>query len=356
VQGASVEGPHTPLTDATSAASVYVGMTRGRELNLLHVMAENQAEARAQFVAAMERDRADRGPADATQRAAEEVAGLIEHGPVKFVSDEIAALMQQAATAKAQAERWQQVSGALAHLSKQEAVIREAASAAQWAAKRQAEQVRIEVTTPLVGAAQSALAEWRQAEAAAQTAGDQVRAASWFGKRRARDEHEEARAHASTTRHQLASEWGEPPRWNERPDAWVERVTRPKIDADPRLIDAEQEHQAARDEVLSRPERAQTARLATFGRVFGAEQVFRNREAYLRTNPAQQAANAAQAAQQARDEAELLRSLTPAEAVTRIEQTRAEQAARDAARERHFQHDPTPHRSAPRRDGPTLGL
>ena len=105
----------------------------------------------------------------------------------------------------------------------------------------------------------------------------------------------------------MASEWGEPPRWNERPDAWVERVTRPKIDADPRLIDAEQEHQAARDEVLSRPERAQTARLATFGRVFGAEQVFRNRKAYLRTNPAQQAAHAAQAAQQARDEAERLR-------------------------------------------------
>src|SRR5690606_39675919 len=121
------------------------------------------------------------------------------------------------------------------HLSKQEAVIREAASAAQWAAKRQAEQVRIEVTTPLVGAAQSALAEWRQAEAAAQTAGDQVRAASWFGKRRARDEHEEARAHASTTRHQAASGGREPARRTARPGAWAAPATRPKSAADPRL-------------------------------------------------------------------------------------------------------------------------
>lgn len=258
VQGATVPASHTLLTDSTSAASVYVGMTRGRNENLLHVVAENQVEARAQFVAAMERDRADRGLADATQRAAEEVAGLTEHGPVKFVSDEIAALIQQAATAEAQAARWWQVSGALADLSKRETAIREAASAAEQATKQRAEQVRIEVTMPLVGAAQSALTEWQQTEVAAQTAGEQVRVAGWFGKRRARDEHEEAKARASTTRHQLANEWSEPPRWNERADAWVERVTRPKINANPRVIEAEQEHQTARDELLSMLERAQT--------------------------------------------------------------------------------------------------
>lgn len=339
VQGSTVEGSHTLLTYSTGAASVYVGMTRGRNENLLHVVAEDQAEARAQFVAAMERDRADRGLADATQRAAEEVAGLIEHGPVRFVSDEVAGLMQQAATAEAQAELWQQVSGALADLSKRETVIREAASAAQRAAKQRAEQVRVEITTPIVSAARAALTEWQQAEAAEQATSQQLRGSGWFGKRRARDEHKEAKAHASTIRHQLVSEWGEPPRWNERADAWVERVTRQKIDADPRLIDAEREHQAARDEVLCRPERAQTARLAAFRRVFGAEQVLRDREAYLRTNPAQRATSAAQAAKQAREEAALLRSLTPTEAVARIEQTRVEQAVRDAARERHFQHN-----------------
>ena len=100
-----------------------------------------------------------------------------------------------------------------------------------------------------------------------------------------------------------------------------------------------------------------TARLAAFGRVFGAEQVFRNRTAYLSTNPAQRAASAAQAATRARAEAELLRSLTPAEAVARIEQTRAVEAARRAEQERASRYDYRhEHRSTPRQDGPARGL
>lgn len=76
-------------------------------------MAEDMDQARVQFLAAMERDRADRGHADATQRAVDDVAGLIAEGPARFVNDEIAALARQAATAEVQAERWQQVSSAL---------------------------------------------------------------------------------------------------------------------------------------------------------------------------------------------------------------------------------------------------
>lgn len=339
VQGATTDRSHTILTDATSAASVYVGMTRGRNENLLHVVADSQAEARAQFVAAMQRDRADRGLADATQRAAAEVAGLIQHGPVQLVNDEIATLVKRAETAEAQAARWQRVSDALIELSIREDAARATARAAEHAARQRAEQVRTEVTAPIVSAAREALTEWQQADAAENAAGEQVRAASWFGKRRARDEHENAQARTREAHQQLTSEWSEPPRWNEHSDSWVERVTRPRIDSDPRVIDAEQEHQAARDALLHRPERAQTARLAAFARVFGPETVIRNQQAYLTTNPAQQATRAAKTAKQARKEAELLRSLTPAEAVARIEQTRTEQAARDAARERHFQHN-----------------
>ena len=360
VQGATVAGSHTILTDATSAAGVYVGMTRGRESNVLHVVAGNLTDARAQFIEAMERDRADRGLADATRRAVEEVAGLVENGPVRFVSDEIAALDKRAATAEAQAARWQQVSAALADLSDRETALRENARATEQTARQRSEQVRAEVTAPLVSAARAALTEWEQADAAEQAAGEQVRAVSWFGKRRARDEHENAQARTREARQQLTNEWGEPPKWNERADAWVERVTRPRIENDPRVIDAEQEHRAARDAMLSRPERAQTARLAAFARVFGAETVSRNRQAYLGTNPARQAASAAQTARRARKEAELLRSLTPAEAVGRIEQTRAAQAAREAQRverERARLHDfDQQHRSAPRQDGPARGL
>jgi len=353
VQGATVAGSHTILTDATSAAGVYVGMTRGRESNVLHIVAKNLADARAQFIEAMERDRADRGPAEATRRAVEEVAGLVENGPVRFVNDEIAALDKRAAAAEAQAARWQQVSD-------RETEVRERARAAEQTARQRAEQVRAEVTAPFVSAARGALTEWEQAGAAEQEASEQVRAVSWFGKRRARDAHENARARTREARQQVTNEWGEPPKWNEGADAWVARVTRPLIENDPRVIDAEQERRAARDAMLSRPERAQTARLAAFARVFGAETVSRNRQAYLGTNPARQAASAAQTARQARKEAELLRSRTPAEAVARIEQTRAAQAAREAQRverERARLHDfDQQHRSAPRHDGPTRGL
>ena len=49
---------------------------------------------REQFVAAMERDRADRGLADATERAAEAVRGLVVDGPVRLVQTERARLTQ----------------------------------------------------------------------------------------------------------------------------------------------------------------------------------------------------------------------------------------------------------------------
>lgn len=358
VQGATVAGSHTILTDQASAAGVYVGMTRGRESNVLHIVAENQAEARAQFIEAMKRDRADRGLTDATRRAVEEVAGLVKTGPVRFVNDEIAALDKRAATAEAQAARWQQVSTALADLHARETEVRETARATEQAAQQQAEQVRVEVTAPIISAARTALAEWQQAEVAEQAAGEQVRRSSWFGKRRARDEHENAKTRTHEARQQLASEWGELPRWNDRADIWVKRVTRPKIDTDPRVVEAEKAHRAARDEVLSMPERAQTARLAAFGRVFGAEKVFRNRTAYLSTNPAQRAQTAAQTAKCARAEAELLQSLTPAEAVARIEQTRAVEAEREAQQEeqrRAALYDPSQHRATPGQAPPDYG-
>lgn len=70
MQGVTTPSSHTILTDSINGAAVYVGMTRGRGENALHVIAETRAEARAQFIDAMERDRADRGLADATERAA----------------------------------------------------------------------------------------------------------------------------------------------------------------------------------------------------------------------------------------------------------------------------------------------
>lgn len=75
-QGATAPESHTILRDVMDAAGVYVGMTRGRNSNRLHLVAADRDDAREQFVLALERDRADRGLANATAAARESVRGL----------------------------------------------------------------------------------------------------------------------------------------------------------------------------------------------------------------------------------------------------------------------------------------
>ena len=115
-QGVTAPSAHTLLTEASTAAGLYVGMTRGRAENLLHAVAENLADARAQFVDAMQRDRADRGLAVATQRAAESVRDLIEAGPASRVREEIRTLRDKAAHAERLVHQWREVAETLASL------------------------------------------------------------------------------------------------------------------------------------------------------------------------------------------------------------------------------------------------
>jgi hypothetical protein len=107
VQGATVHASHTVLSDALDAAGVYVGMTRGQEANRLYIVAADLDDAREQFTAALERDRADRGLTAATQAAREAVAGLAADGPVKLVTAERARLAQRIEHADRQAEKWE---------------------------------------------------------------------------------------------------------------------------------------------------------------------------------------------------------------------------------------------------------
>ncbi len=74
VQGETVTAAHVVIGDPSGAASVYVGMTRGREANTGHLVAADAAEAREQWIAAFGRDRADLGPGHAAALAAREAA------------------------------------------------------------------------------------------------------------------------------------------------------------------------------------------------------------------------------------------------------------------------------------------
>ncbi len=359
VQGVTVPMSHTILTDAMSGSAVYVGMTRGKEENRLHIIADDLAEAQVQFIEAMERDRADRGLTDAAQQAAEAVRGLVDDGPAKLVRAEIATLERRAERAEASAARWQQASDALDELHARKWAGREQATEANEAAKQHLERARAEVAEPLIAQARAALTDWQVADAAEQTASAKVRAAGRFRKRRANAEHDTAQMVARDAKRRLVKAWGDPPRWNESQATWVERVTSPQIDADPRVAEAEQQRTATAQALRSVIEMNPWPTISVYARVFGDESVRKNPGAYVNARPARQAEDATRTAQQARAEAEALRAITPAEAVERIKQTRlAEEARREMARtlaerDRQLRVSRSPD-SGPRREGPSL--
>jgi len=77
-QGSTVPVSYVLIGDHTGAASAYVGMTRGRERNVAHLVAESVEDARKQWVDVFGRDRADLGPAHARGLAAD---ALDRYGP-----------------------------------------------------------------------------------------------------------------------------------------------------------------------------------------------------------------------------------------------------------------------------------
>lgn len=72
-QGSTVTTSHVLIGDHTGAASAYVGMTRGRELNVAHLVAESVEDARRQWIDVFGRDRADLGPSHARGLAVEAI-------------------------------------------------------------------------------------------------------------------------------------------------------------------------------------------------------------------------------------------------------------------------------------------
>jgi conjugative relaxase-like TrwC/TraI family protein len=68
-QGETVAAAHLLVSDQTSAASAYVGMTRGRQANTAHLVADSPDEAKRVWMDTFSRDRADLGPAHAAEAA-----------------------------------------------------------------------------------------------------------------------------------------------------------------------------------------------------------------------------------------------------------------------------------------------
>lgn len=358
VQGVTVPVSHTILTDAMTGPAVYVGMTRGEHTNRLHIIADNLAEAREQFIDAMERDRADRGLTNATEQAQEAVQGLIDDGPAKLVRTEIAALERRAEHAETRAARWQQAAAALDEVHERQSAEREQATEANNEAKQQLELLRTVVAEAVIAQARSALTGWQTASIAQRAARDRLRTVGRFGKRRATTEYRAAEALAQDVEQRLKRDWGEPPRLNEDAATWVERVTRPQIDADPRMVEAIEYQKATESALHKTLDPDPWPRLRIYARIFGTETVLNNRATYVAARPHANAEEATRAAQLARAEIEALRALTPAKAVKRIERASAtEQAQCEAADRASRERQRTTHTHGEHfhRGGPSLG-
>ena len=72
-QGETVANCHVLVGEHTGASSAYVGMTRGRDRNIAHLVAESIEDARRQWIDLFGRDRADLGPTHAALRAADDI-------------------------------------------------------------------------------------------------------------------------------------------------------------------------------------------------------------------------------------------------------------------------------------------
>jgi len=72
-QGETVHTAHLLVGERTGASSACVGMSRGRDHNTAHIVAETVADARRQWIEVFSCDRADLGPTHAARLAAGDV-------------------------------------------------------------------------------------------------------------------------------------------------------------------------------------------------------------------------------------------------------------------------------------------
>lgn len=248
LQGATTSASHAVLSDALDAAGVYVGMTRGRTANQLHIVAPDLDDAREQFALALERDRADRGLATATCVAREAVTGLAAHGPVERVNAERARLATQIKRAEQETEQWEGAASTLDRQQQDPDAEQQGHRAALAAAESYVEQMRAEqrtrsssrrpVTAPLTS---------RQGVGYNRPPRPR-RSARGLGKRRA-DRAVAAADEAHRTRETTAlRRWGTLPQTTTDIDAWAEGVAEKQAESDPQVGQAREHAARLRDQ------------------------------------------------------------------------------------------------------------
>jgi hypothetical protein len=325
VQGATVDESHTVLSDTLDASGVYVGMTRGRDANRLHIVASDLGDAREQFIAALERDRADRGLPAATQAARDSIAGLVPDGPVRFVNAERSRLIEQIEHADREAARWEHAALALHRQHRSHQAEENEQDVLVASAEADSAKLQVEVAAPLV--------EQATADATASLA---ARGRVW----EAAGAHRTARGlrkstasrvlHAAIDEHRTIEtaardRWGQLPETLARVERWAATIAARLADANPRVAEARKRADDARQERRRLSTRRMNDRGALVREVLG-DRTPRNVQG--------QAAKWRERAEDARRALVAIEALPPVQAAQRIRARIEQEQAQRAVAER----------------------
>jgi len=329
VQGTTVNTAHTVLSGGLDAAGVYVGMTRGRHQNVLHIVASSEDEAREQFVTALDRDRADRGLDAAIGQARAAVAGLVEDGPVKTVNAEKARLAKVIEQAEANAARWQHGADVLAHQQREHRAARAEQQAVGETADARLTQVRAETLTPLLTQALADGQETETAREAMSAATDAVGRASRFGRRGAGRAADASRDAYGEVASRVRRAWGSTPTPGANNRTWAEQVATQAAEATPSVAQARADAETARNTLRDLTTRQEQERDGFRVGVYGAQAQFGT----PRVTAAQHAQDWRQQAEHARGELARIEAMPDPDAARYVEQRNTERAQADARRE-----------------------
>lgn len=317
VQGATVDESHTVLSDALDASGVYVGVTRGRGANHLHIVARDLDDAREQFVDALERDRADRGLTFATQAAREAIAGLVADGPVLLVDTERARLAELIEHAEQRAAKWERVVGALDRQAQEHQTETDEQSMIVAATEATAERVRMEVVTPLLEQSTHDGATYLQARARLGETSAAHRNARGLRKRGAARGLAAADEERRTIETATLRRWGSTPQTPEGIRPWAVTVAQQGANADPNVARMQERVDDARRSQQRLAARQSRERADLRRQVFGER---------TPSSPRAQASRWRDRAEAARRNLTSIEALPPVEAAELI-RTRAEQEA-----------------------------
>lgn len=269
VQGLTAPESHTILTDALDAAGVYVGLTRGREANHLHIVAADLGDAREQFAAALERDRADRGLVEATQRAQAAVAGIVADGPVAVVNTERARLAKLIEQAERAAAKWERDAAAFAKLSNRHESEAGEQQMIVAAAEAEAQRVREEEVGPLVAQATTDGTAVITAQSRMWEASRARSAARRFRKRSAARALSAATGERETVETAAGQRWGSIPATAASVEGWAATVANRETDAHPRVVEQRERITGAKQEQQELATRHTQENRALIAQAFG---------------------------------------------------------------------------------------